>query len=546
MEVFQASRLSKHRKIVEEIKGVTRGQMYEVTEEDPPGENKSRVRSKRARGIEGCPDYALRIYEANSTLETYGINPGLLKQTQALTLRHPNILKLLDVDMVYTCNNFQRDECQETHLLLLVELASGNVGHWMEQHRAHAKPRELVTIMNEVLQGLSYLHRHDYVHRRLHPSNVMMKENCTRKRAGRHHHDYVAKLGDFHDIAVFYRVPRDQPFPVTKDQAPYTSPEILMGYEYFLPPSDMWAFGVLMFELVFGLGITPFYDRDTQKEGGNGWLSRLGQTLGFSRQERDEVVDNIFTWLGTPTKEWRQTYMHDERTDRQALPGRTVKEVVLQGLGSDPTKYGFNTDGEKKMFGQIVDLIDLCLRVDPEKRITALHALKHPLFRSFKLIKGDHVALPRVPKVPRGTFSELRRDILRNTSRDIEAGFMQFYPSLMAVYLFDRSHGFFAQDIFEDSDDGSINSELVYGLFCSCYLIALKLMTDVPEPTPDLFKKLRGIVCGATEKNRLTILFMERTIVSRLRFRFFAEAVADIPLDLTLFKTLEKKAFRPS
>jgi serine/threonine protein kinase len=403
-----------------------------------------------------------------------------------------------------------------------MELASGNLHHWMEMYRTKTSPSDMVGLMNDILQGIAYLHRNNYVHRRLNPDNILMVET------GNQTDHFKAKIGDFQDITVFFQSEGDKPLPVAGDQSVYTAPEVLMGYEHYLPAADMWSFGIMLFEMVFGKDITPFYDqqRDT------GW---------FSPPQKSRVVDNIFNWLGTPDREWRETYTHNEAADREAVPGRSIKQVILAEAKS--RNHGF----KDKTFHMILDLIDACLRINPEERISALHALRHPLFQKFRLgiVRGEELKMPKVPNTPRGTFTEIRRDIIRTAARDIEGGYMHYYPSLMALNLFDRSHTFFTQDIYEDSDDGSINTDLVYGLYCTCYLMAVKLMIELPTPTPDLFEHVKGIVCGNTEKNRLTMLFMERTIASQLKFKFFVNEIADLPLNMGIFRKLEHQPMRP-
>jgi len=514
MEIFEHSRLSKNRKIVEEIKGGSRGQLYEVVDESPATRKKS---CKNAR----CRDFALRIYDADSTLQSHGLSPNLLKQTQGLILKHPNLLELHDVDMVFACSNFAKDGCQRAHLLMLTELASGNLHHWLEMFRAKTSPEYTIHLMNDILQGIAFLHRNQYVHRRINPCNIMMVE----KDAPDH---FRAKLGDFQDVSVFFQSDSDEPLPVSGHQSTYTAPEILMGYEHYLPAADMWSFGVVMFEMIFGKDTTPFFNHERD-------------TSWFGPPQKSRVVDNIFSWLGTPTREWRETYTHEAETRRKAIPGRTVKQVII--AEAETRQHGF----KDKTFHLLMDLIDSCLRIDPEKRITALHALKHPLFQKFHmgLTRGQDIKMPAVPSTPRGTFAEIRRDMLRTAARDIEGGYMYYYPTLMAINLFDRSHEFFTQDIYEDSADGSINTALVYNLYCTCYLMAVKLMIELPRPVHDLFQHVKGIVCGNTDSNRLTMLFMERTIATRLKFRFFVNEVATLPLTMGIFTKLERQPLRP-
>ena len=531
--VFEQSRLSRHKKIVEEIKNVSRGKLFEVVDDTP-------VASRSCRNSR-CRDFALRIYQSNSNLQSHGLCPRLLKEGQSLAFQHPNLIKLYGIDIVFSCNNFVYERCQRAELLVLSELASGNLSHWMQSHhRLKAAPRDVIKLAFDVLQGLDYLHRHLLVHRRLTPQNVLMVELPVSENKQTH---FEAKLGDFQDMSLYYTGAKaDEPLPLQSNQARYTAPELLEGYEYYEPSADMWSFGIVLFELVFGHGVTPFYDPDE----GSGW---------FTTPEKVQVKKNVYEWLGSPEPDWRLKYTAAHSIDTQIEPhrGRSIKEVVMTSHAQSSRRKKRGDQNQQRhlglgptVFKLTLELIDQCLRIDPEQRITTADALRHPLFLHFSLtpVRGKVEFMPKPPPLPKGTFREVRRDLIRTTVRDLEGGYMQFYPALVALNLFDRSHVFFTQDIFENSVDGAVDRPLLYNLFCACYLMGLKLVVEWPCPAPDLFKSLKGLVCGATEDQRLSILFLERTIAKRLEFKFYIDEIIALPMDLEIFhRALNKPLF---
>ena len=532
MELFAQSRLSHNRRIVEKISNSGRGQLYHVTEDV------KQIQRNRCINQAHCYDYALRVYDASSDIESHGLSARLLKQTQVSSVKHENLLNVYDVDMVYECNNFQVDICKKAHLLFLTELASGNLCHLMgrpeyfEQKTAHQR----VYIMNNMAQGIAFLHRKNYVYRRLHPRNVMLMEETEKKM-------FLGKLGDFQDLTASFESDLYAPGDIVADHVPYTAPEILMGYDSYLPASDVWAYGIVLFEMLFGIEQNPFFDMRND-------IRQI-----FRQTTKDKVVDNIFKWLGTPDVEWRRRYARCEEIKTGAHRKKSLQTSYRQMLtrndddndSSPPAYFGFS----KSVFHSILDLIDKCLQLDPDDRITFQDILRHPLFQKydFGVTKGCQVTLPSKPSFIRGgSFRHFRTSIVENTLQDIEQGDMMYYPSLLAMYIFDRAIPLFMQDIFENSANGVIHTDFVSGLFCTCYLLAVKLLVKLPNhSTPDIINlHIKGVVCGNTERNRLTMLLLERKICHDLKFQFFANEIIALPADDSrLFAKLKTKVMDP-
>jgi len=447
MEIFQKSRLSKNRKIVEEMKEAERGRLFEITES-----------GKKTR------NFALRIYNASAKTSKQGIDAMVLRSTASFVLQHPNILHIYDIDLV--------SENDKTYLLILYELASGNLNHWME-----VQNDQTMHIAQDILQGLHYLHAHDYVHRRLTPKNIMMvpvKKNHV-----------CAKLGDFFDLNIYYPSMKSDPLPLNNYDMLYASPEILSGYEIYTPESDMWSFGIILFEMVAGKGKYPFA---TDKS-----------------KSKDSLLKDIFAVLGTPCRQWRQTYAHKEDASMTPCLTKPIKEHLQKLLPP-------NTDPS------IINLIESCLRLDPKERFTARQALgkKH-------LIPGSKISPPKLQKNPK---SLTRKDIIKSVADDVSHGIMLYYPAIMAIYLFDRCLPLFP-------------SQNLHLIFATCYLLGLKLLTNTIDPMRDA----KGAV-PITEENQVQIIMLEREIVKALKFNFFTHCVSELPRQSEIFKHLEKHSFQ--
>lgn len=508
--VFNASRFAKHLRIVDHMHLDTeRGKLYEVVDVEEEGAGKSRkTKCKTSR----CRDFALRVYEISYSAEKYGIDSYLLRQSQGLGLDHPNLLKIHDIDLVFAdeCKDVITYECKDAHMLVLLELASGNLVHWMELHKKTRKLDDLVRFAFDILCGLRYLHQHKFVHRRLHPKNIMMVEVESRGDKDR----MTAKIGDYQDMMIYSTT--TAPATRTNDNVEYMAPETLVG-ERYSQHSDMWSVGILLFEMLVGCGKTPFMTDD----------DRL-----FKANPRKFVTSRIFQWLGTPDLEWRTRYMHNADIDMDAEPSAPFLDKLKENFPEC-----FPMTPIKKMY---FDLIAKCLVMDPDQRITAEQALKHPLFAKKPCQEQRTRSLipltPLRPFTPK-PWAETRHNILDSLEKDLENGFARFYPSLMALYIFDQCPGIFKDELPELKNIHGFASSC----FCAAYLIATKLLLDdLPE---DPYKAIQGVVCGSTEANRVNILFLEREIAKAMRFRFESYRIARFPVDPSVFKQFRNQIF---
>ncbi len=364
MEIFATSRLSCHgkREIVEEIPGVSRGQLFQVSD--------------------GKESWALRMYQAESQMSHEGLSPAVLKSTAALTLQHPHVLRLVDLELVESTSTF----------LFLFELAEGNLTQWLKLYRLQTTPPEVTRLSFQIAQGLHYLHEHHFVHRRLNASNIMMVKQLNET--------MDAKIGDFYDLSVYYlHAGRQGVIPVSV--ASYTAPEILAGTANFSPAADIWSLGVILYEIIFGAGQYPFGD-------GN----------------KDKVLAQIYQVLGTPCVAWRKKY---------ADGGIECRQKPSVGVG-------FAFPGQEGL-DELLDLIKQCLVLDPEKRIKMPQVLGHPAFRGLLCPAPTEVKHPRVPRLKSKPLQKLRQEWIASCREDLRVGLMLRDPFLMAIDLFDRTVG---------------------------------------------------------------------------------------------------------
>ena len=150
-------------------------------------------------------------------------------------LNHPNIIGVHD---------FERDG---KDLILVMEFAAGgNLGKLIEQARQNGNPIPLekaISIALEVADGLSALHAMDVVHRDLKPSNILFDAKG---------HAKVADLGLAQvpgGPSMRSQLSMPAPHPGT---SAYMSPEQRISGDYLTSASDVYALGLVLFEILTG------------------------------------------------------------------------------------------------------------------------------------------------------------------------------------------------------------------------------------------------------------------------------------------------------
>jgi serine/threonine protein kinase len=197
---------------------------------------------------------------------------------------------------------------------------------------------EIVTFIHQLFSALEFIHSTDQIHCDVKGLNCLIF-GIPGKR--------IMKLCDF---GVVQRFQKDR--LIDKVQAtPHRAPEVFRK-EAYGRPSDIWAAGMLLFDLIFGFDAAA----KMSEEETYAFLERL--------QSADSERD-IFTLVIEKLSQERQ----------ERIVGNARYQLKL--LGDD--------------YEKIRNLIRMCVVFDPEKRITASQALTLPLFTEVKLpaYKGE-------------------------------------------------------------------------------------------------------------------------------------------------------------
>lgn len=135
--------------------------------------------------------------------------------------------------------------CEAENLMLVMELAELGPLHKFLQKNKHISVKNIAELVHQVSMGMKYLEEHNFVHRDLAARNVLLVTQ------------HYAKISDFGlskaltEEENYYKAKSHGKWPLK-----WYAPEC-MNYLKFSSKSDVWSFGVLMWE-AFSYGQKPY------------------------------------------------------------------------------------------------------------------------------------------------------------------------------------------------------------------------------------------------------------------------------------------------
>ncbi|XP_070565821.1 cyclin-dependent kinase 12-like [Ptychodera flava] len=255
-------------------------------------------------------------------------------------LNHPNIVCLREiVTDKEDAMDFRKDKGA---FYLVFEYMDHDLMGLLESGLVNFSEDDIKCFMKQLLDGLSYCHKKNFLHRDIKCSNILLNNKGQ------------IKLADFGLARLYHAEDKSRPYTNKVITLWYRPPELLLGEERYGPAIDIWSFGCILGELFTKKPIFQANQEAAQ-------LELISRTCGTPCPAVwPDVIKLPYFNTIKPKKQYRRRL----REEFQFLP--------------DPA----------------LDLMDEMLTLDPSKRISADKALECPWLKDL-----DHNRMP-TPSLP--------------------------------------------------------------------------------------------------------------------------------------------------
>ncbi|EOB12358.1 Cyclin-dependent kinase C-2 [Nosema bombycis CQ1] len=261
------------------------------------------------KGIKDNRDYAIKkLYRHDN-----GIQLTTIREIKSLrNVYHENIINLLEInvheDDIYLVFPYFRFD--------LTKYLSKNIPNKFET----------VHIINQIVEGLAYLHKKEILHRDLKPANILMDFNLN------------VKIADFGMARNMSQTGMYSPGVVTLW---YRAPELILGEKNYGTQIDVWSVGCIAAEILLGYPL-------------------------FQGNSEIKMLESIIYICGTINQRTWPSIHEISGLSSFNLPQspRNLRKVL------------------KSAYSEIVDIIDKILVVDPNQRVCLEEVLDQKIFKS--------------------------------------------------------------------------------------------------------------------------------------------------------------------
>ncbi|XP_037031570.1 cyclin-dependent kinase 12 [Bradysia coprophila] len=255
-------------------------------------------------------------------------------------LNHKNIVNLREiVTDKQDALEFRKDKGS---FYLVFEYMDHDLMGLLESGMVDFNEENNASIMRQLLDGLNYCHKKNFLHRDIKCSNILMNNKGE------------VKLADFGLARLYNAEDRQRPYTNKVITLWYRPPELLLGEERYGPSIDVWSCGCILGELFLK---KPLFQANAE-------LAQL---------------DTISRVCGSPIP---------------AVWPSVIKLPLFNTLKVKKVHRRRLRDDFMFMPTPALDLLDKMLELDPDKRITAEDALKSTWLRN---VNPEQMPAPTLP-----------------------------------------------------------------------------------------------------------------------------------------------------
>nr|DAD45390.1 TPA_asm: hypothetical protein HUJ06_003620 [Nelumbo nucifera] len=183
---------------------------------------------------------------------------------------------------------------QMIYNVLLEYGAGGSLADRIRNSAGGLPESEVKRYTRSILRGLSYIHAQSYVHCDIKPQNILLVPASSLIKKRRKGEDYVAKIADF-GVAKKVQQKWKNETPCWRGTPLYMSPESI-AHNSQEPPSDIWALGCVVSEMISGKpawSCKPGETRDDLLQR-IGWSHELPRIPGDLSNEGKDFLKRCF------------------------------------------------------------------------------------------------------------------------------------------------------------------------------------------------------------------------------------------------------------
>jgi serine/threonine-protein kinase len=187
----------------------------------------------RAENLDVGRQVAIKVLHLEHALNAQVVERFLREARAANLVRHPNVVDVLDIGR----------EADGTPFIVQELLDGEDLAHFVERRGGKLPLHEVIEILGPVIDAVGEAHARGVIHRDIKPDNVFLAKGRLAS---------VPKLLDFGISKVSIPDQLVTEAGVMMGTPAYMPPEQVEGARTADPRSDVWALGVMLFELITG------------------------------------------------------------------------------------------------------------------------------------------------------------------------------------------------------------------------------------------------------------------------------------------------------